>query len=32
MKSYAIFLEHILNETEFILENTAGLSYSKFLE
>lgn len=32
MKSDAVFLEHILNETEFILENTAGRSYPEFLE
>lgn len=32
MKSDAVFLEHILNETEFILENTAELSYPEFLE
>ena len=31
MKSDEIFLEHIRNEVEFILENTDGLSYQEFL-
>lgn len=31
MKSDAVFLEHIGNETAFILENTAGLTYQEFL-
>lgn len=31
MRSDEIFLEHIRNEVEFILENTDGLSYQEFL-